>query len=165
MLLGGDECRRTQAGNNNAYCQDNDMSWFDWRRVEEHQDIVRFTRGMGALRRAHPILSREQFYKDADIRWCAPNGEVPRWDHPMAKSLACVIYEEERRAICLMFNAGAEAVEFNVPIPEVGARWHMAVDTSQDAPRDLFGPGEEPLWEGSTTYRLMPRASGILLAL
>ncbi len=165
MLLGGDECRRTQGGNNNAYCQDNDMSWFDWRRVEEHQDIVRFTRGMSALRRAHPILSREHFYTDAEIRWCAPSGEVPNWCHPMAKALACVIYEEERRAICLMFNAGAETVEFNVPTPELGARWHVAVDTSQDAPRDLFSPGEEPLWEGSTTYRLRPRASGILLAL
>jgi glycogen operon protein len=133
--------------------------------VEEHQDIVRFMRGMSALRRAHPILSREVFYTDADITWCGPSGEAPRWSHSMAKALACVIHEEKRRAICLMFNAGAETVEFNVPTPELGARWHVAVDTSQDAPRDLFSPGEEPLWEGSTTYGLRPRASGILLAL
>ena len=140
MLLGGDECRRTQAGNNNAYCQDNEMAWFDWSRVGEHHDIVRFTRGMSALRRAHPTLSREQFYSDAEIRWCAPSGGVPQWGHPMAKALACVIPEEERRAICLMFNAGSETVEFSVPAPAPGARWHVAADTSQEAPRESLCP-------------------------
>ena len=55
MLLGGDEFRRTQGGNNNAYCQDNDTSWYDWRRLEQHEDIFRFTRGLIAFRRTHPI--------------------------------------------------------------------------------------------------------------
>jgi len=69
MLLGGDEFRRTQGGNNNAYCQDNETSWYDWSCLEQHKDIYRFTRGMIAFRSVHPILSKEQFYTDADIHW------------------------------------------------------------------------------------------------
>ncbi len=74
MLLGGDEFRRTQGGNNNAYCQDNETSWHDWSRLDQHRDIFRFTRGMIAFRRAHPILSKEQFYTDAEIHWFGPQG-------------------------------------------------------------------------------------------
>ena len=61
LLLGGDEFRRTQGGNNNAYCQDNDTSWYDWSRLEQHEDIFRFTRGLIAFRRTHPILRYRAF--------------------------------------------------------------------------------------------------------
>ena len=77
MLLGGDEFRRTQGGNNNAYCQDNETSWYDWSYLEQHREIFRFTRGMIAFRRAHPILSKEQFYTDAEIHWFGPQGDCP----------------------------------------------------------------------------------------
>jgi glycogen operon protein len=72
MLLGGDESRRTQGGNNNAYCQDNETSWFDWTDFEQHQEIYRFACGMIAFRGAHPVLSKEQFYTDTEIRWLNP---------------------------------------------------------------------------------------------
>ena len=72
MLLGGDEFRRTQGGNNNAYCQDNETSWIDWACQEQHGEIYRFARGMIAFRRAHPALSEEQFYTDAEIHWFSP---------------------------------------------------------------------------------------------
>ena len=72
MLLGGDEARRTQGGNNNAYCQDNDTSWLDWAYLEQHQEIHRFACGMIAFRRAHLVLSKEQFYTDTEIRWLNP---------------------------------------------------------------------------------------------
>ena len=72
MLLGGDEFRRTQGGNNNAYCQDNETSWVDWTHLEQHQEIYRFAQGMMAFRRAHPILSKEQFYTDAEIHLVQP---------------------------------------------------------------------------------------------
>ncbi len=86
MLLGGDECRRTQGGNNNAYCQDNETSWYDWRRLEQHQDIFRFTRGLIAFRRAHPILSAERFYTDAEIQWFGPHGANREWIDPKAEA-------------------------------------------------------------------------------
>jgi glycogen operon protein len=164
MLLGGDEYRRTQGGNNNAYSQDNETSWHDWSCLEQHRDIFRFTRGMIAFRRAHPVLSKEQFYMDAEIHWFGPKGGLPDWSEPKAKQFACLIQEDEQRALCLMFNAGAEAVDFGLPPLLPGARWHLAVDTSREAPQDLFAAGEEPLWESLKTYRLRPRSGAILLA-
>ena len=85
MLLGGDEFRRTQRGNNNAYCQDNEVSWFDWSLLEKHKEIHRFTRKMIAFRRAHHVLRKETFYTDEDIKWFAPNGAAPDWNGPVAE--------------------------------------------------------------------------------
>ena len=165
MLLGGDEFRRTQGGNNNAYCQDNETSWLDWSCRERHRDIFRFTCGMIAFRRAHPILSMEQFYTDAEISWFGPQGASPDWADPKAKRFACLIHEDEQRALGLMFNAVTDAVDFVLPALPQGTRWHLAVDASREAPQDLFAAGEEPLWEDSRlTYHLNPRSSAILLA-
>jgi len=164
MLLGGDEFRRTQNGNNNPYCQDNETSWHDWSCLKKHREIFRFTRGMIAFRRAHPILSKEQFYTDDEIQWFGPQGGLPRWDDPKEKQLACLIHEDEQRALCLMFNAGADAVDFGLPPVLSGARWHLAVDTSREAPEDLFVAGVEPLWKDAQTYHLSARSSAILLA-
>jgi isoamylase len=164
MLLGGDEFRRAQGGNNNPYCQDNETSWYDWRYLEQHREIYRFTRGMIAFRRAHPILSTEQFYTDAEIHWFGPQGGLPNWADPKEKQFACLIHEDEQSGLYLMFNAGADAVDFGLPPVPPGARWHLAVDTSREAPQDLFAAGEEPLWEDPQTYHLSPRSSAILLA-
>jgi isoamylase len=163
MLLGGDEFRRTQSGNNNPYCQDNETSWHDWSCLEQHREIFRFTRGMIAFRRVHPILSKEQFYSDAGIHWFGPQGGLPNWADPKEKQFACLIHEDEQRALCLMFNAGADAVDFRLPPILPQARWHLTADTSREAPQDLFAAGEEPLWEDPQTYHLSPRSSAILL--
>jgi isoamylase len=164
MLLGGDEFCRTQGGNNNAYCQDNETSWYDWSYAEQHREIFRFTRGMIAFRRAHPILSKEQFYTDPEIRWFGRQEGSPNWADPKEKQFACLIHEDEQRAVCLMFNAGVDVVDFTLPPLLPGTRWHLAVDTSRQAPQDLFAADEEPLWEDPHTYRLSPRSSAILLA-
>jgi glycogen operon protein len=163
MLLGGDEFRRTQGGNNNAYCQDNETSWIDWTCLERHQEIHRFVRDMIAFRRAHPILSKKQFYAEAEIRWFGPQGELPNWTDPKEKQFACLIPEDDQRALYRMFNAGADAVDFGLPAAPPGARWRVAVDTSRQTPQDLSAAGEEPLCEDPTTYRLSPRSSAILL--
>ena len=81
---------------------------------------------MIAFRRAHPILSKEQFYTDAEIHWFGPQGGLPNWADPKAKQLACLIHEDERIALCLMFNADAEAVDFGLPPVLPGTRWHLA---------------------------------------
>ena len=163
MLLGGDELRRTQGGNNNAYCQDNETSWHDWSGLQRHKDIYRFARGMIAFRRAHPTLSEEHFYTDAEMRWFGSQGGLPNWTVPKEKQLACLIHEDEQRALYLMFNASTDAVSFSLPAVRPGARWHVAADTSREAPQDLFAAGEEPLWEDPRTYQLRPRSSAILL--
>jgi glycogen operon protein len=164
MLLGGDEIRRTQGGNNNAYCQDNETSWHDWNRLEQHKEIFRFARGMIAFRRAHPILSKEQFYSDHEIQWFGPHGGAPQWADPKAKQFACLIREDETRTLCLMFNPGADAVDLGLPPAPPGTGWHLAADTSRDAPRDLFDAGKEPLWDDQRIYHLGSRSSAILLA-
>ena len=164
MLLGGDEFRRTQGGNNNAYCQDNETSWYDWSCLDKHGGILAFTRGMIAFRRAHPILSKEQFYTDTEIQWFGPYGRSPNWSDPNAKQLACLIHEDQGNSLYLMFNAWTESVDFGLPALLPGTRWRLAVDTSGESQQDLFAPGTEPLWEDPRTYHLRPRSSAILLA-
>jgi glycogen operon protein len=164
MLLGGDEFRRTQGGNNNAYCQDNETSWYDWSLLEQHKEIFRFTCGMIAFRRSHPILSKEQFYTDVEIQWFGPQGGSPDWADPKEKQFACLVLEDNQSALYLMFNAGAEWVDFCLPHVLLGTLWHLAVDTSHEAPKDIFAEGEEPLLENPLTYRLSPQSSAILLA-
>src|SRR6185369_12432167 len=115
MLLGGDEFRRTQRGNNNAYCQDNGISWFDWRLLEEHREIHRFTRGMIAFRRAHPVLRKESFYTDADIKWFGANGATPDWSDQRQKSFACLVSGEPDPDLFLMFNADGRPIDFSIP--------------------------------------------------
>lgn len=163
MLLGGDEFRRTQRGNNNAYCQDNEVSWFDWNLLETHKDIHRFTRGMIAFRRAHPVLRREVFYSEADIKWFAPNGGVPHWTDERQKSFACLILGQAEPDLFLMFNADTRSVDFAIPSLPGGKTWRLAIDTSRSAPGDIFEAGKEPSMQGQITFRVEPRSSAILL--
>jgi isoamylase len=163
MLLGGDEFRRTQRGNNNAYCQDNEVSWFDWRRLEEHKEIHRFTRGMIAFRRAHPVLRKETFYTDADIKWFGANGATPDWADQRQKSFACLVSGEPDPDLFLMFNAHGRPVDFSIPALPPGKAWRLAVDTSRTAPDDLFDPGKEPLVQSGVAFRLEARSSAIFI--
>ena len=163
MLLGGDEFRRTQRGNNNAYCQDNEVSWFDWSLLEKHKEIQRFTRGMIAFRRAHPVLRKEIFYTDADIKWFAPNGAPPDWADQQQKSFACLILGQAEPDLFLLFNADTRSVDFSIPALPAGKIWRLAVDTSRTASDDLFDSGKEPSMQGQISFRLEPRSSAILL--
>ncbi len=163
MMLGGDEFRRTQRGNNNAYCQDNEVSWFDWNLLEKHNEIHRFTRGMIAFRRAHPVLRKEVFYADTDINWFASNGDAPNWMDQQQKSFACLIQGRKEPDLFLLFNAGTGSADFYLPALPAGKIWRLAVDTSRTAPEDLFDPGKEPSLRGQIGFQLKPRSSAILL--
>jgi len=163
MLLGGDEFRRTQRGNNNAYCQDNQVSWFDWSLLEKHKEIHRFTRGMIAFRRAHPVLRKEKFYTDEDIKWFAPDGATPHWADPWQKSFACLILGDTEPDLFLLFNADINSVGFYLPALPTGKIWRLAVDTSRTTPYDLFDPGKEPPVQGQNGFLLEPRSCAILL--
>jgi isoamylase len=164
MLLSGDEFRRTQGGNNNAYCQDNETSWMDWSQLEQHQEIYGFTQGMIAFRRAHPVLSKEQFYTDAEIHWFGVHGEMPNWPDPKEKHFACMIHEDKQRALCLLFNASDLAVDFRLPSLPTGIQWHLAVDTFCKTSHGMFATGKEELLKYPQTYLLNPRSSAILHA-
>ena len=163
MLLGGDEFRRSQRGNNNAYCQDNEVSWFDWSLLKKHSEIHRFTRGLIAFRRAHPVLRREHFYTDAEIKWFGADGANPHWADPWQKCFACLILGQSEPDLFLLFNADTKAVDFYLPSLPSGKTWRLAVNTSQTSPGDLFDPGDEPSVGGQARFRLEPRSSVILL--
>ncbi len=164
MLLGGDEFRRTQHGNNNAYCQDNEISWFDWTYLAQHDDIFRFARGMIAFRAAHPVLSEERFYTDAAIQWLGADGGLPNWFDPKERALGCRIQEDGQDSLCLLFNAGITEVSFRLPALPEEIHWYLAADTSLATPRDMSPPGEEPLLDDTESYRLEARSSVILFA-
>jgi isoamylase len=163
MLLGGDEFRRSQRGNNNAYCQDNQVSWFDWSLLERNKEIHRFTRGMIAFRRAHPVLRREVFYTDADIKWFGPGGATPDWADARQKSFACLISGDTEPDLFLMFNADSRSVDFSLPALSGIKIWRLAVDTGRIAPDDLYEAGKEPSMQGQVSFRVEARSSAILL--
>ena len=119
--------------------------------------------GTGKLLANAPLLGRK-FYADAEIQWLNPAGGLPDWFDPKEKKLACLIHEGEQGALYLMFNASTASIDFSLPLVLAGTRWHLAVDTSREAPQDLFAAGEEPLWESPQTYHLSPRSSAILPA-
>lgn len=164
MLLGGDEFRRSQRGNNNAYCQNNEVSWFDWSLLETHKEIHRFARGIIAFRRAHPVLRRDKFYTDEEIKWFAPNGSTPDWANPRQKSFACLVRELTDHDLFILFNADTESVDFSIPALPAGKFWRLAVDTSRTAPDDLFDSGKEPSLRGRTGFRLESRSSAIFIS-
>ena len=165
MLLGGDEFRRSQRGNNNAYCQDNEVSWFDWRLSHKHKEIFRFAKGMIALRRAHPVLRREKFYTAQDIQWFAPSGATLNWADQRQKSFACLIPGSGDPDLFLMFNADSKAFDFSIPALRAGKMsWRLSVDTSRAAPEDLFESGTGPLIPAEMSFPLEARSSVILLS-
>ncbi len=163
MLLGGDEFRRTQHGNNNAYCQDNETSWHDWRLLERHAGVHRFTRGMIAFRQANPVLSRTAYYRTDEVRWFDPDGREPDWSRPGERRLACRIDGDDSH-LYLAFNAGTDAAAFTLPASPNGTRWHLKADTFQPAPQDLLEDGSELPLEQQEAYRVESRSSVILLA-
>jgi isoamylase len=161
MLLGGDEFRRTQHGNNNAYCQDNETSWYDWTLLERHGQIHRFVKEVIALRQAHPVLSREQFYTRDDISWFGPGQRAPDWHDPQAKALACLIRDSAAEALFMMFNAGDEVAVFHTPPAPRPGHWRLAVDTSHD---ESVSEKIESLVDSLQPYALEPHSSAVLIA-
>jgi isoamylase len=161
MLLGGDEFRRTQQGNNNAYCQDNELSWYDWQLAQRHAGLQRFVSRLIALRRAHPVLSAESFYTDVDIRWFGIDGRAPEW-HGRENRIGCMILEDHgglSAALCLLFNAALHACRFVLPRPPAG-KWRLAVDTAQASPADIPDLGYEKEVAGEAI--LIGRSSVVL---
>lgn len=138
MLQGGDEFRRTQLGNNNAYCQDNELSWYDWRLAERNHELVRFTTALIAFRKCHGVLTNEEFYSSDDISWFDANGNPPDW-MSAERSLGCVLngaaFDDE--ALCLLFNAEPNDVVIHLPAAVAGRSWRLAVNTAALAPEDV----------------------------
>ena len=164
MLLAGDEARRTQRGNNNAYCQDDETSWVDWSLGERHRELVRFAGQLFAFRRVHAVLRREAFYSDQDIQWFDPGGRSPDWLDPSQKSLACWVHGQEGPDLYLMFNAATDPASFVLPELAHSERWRLAIDTAQPALADFDAAEREACVVNGTLCAVGSRSSAILVA-
>jgi glycogen operon protein len=177
MILGGDEGFRTQRGNNNAYCQDNGISWIDWSDLEANADLFDFTRKAIALTRRCPILQRRKFFSgrdlDADdvpdIRWFAPGGGPVPWDDPELRTLCCQYDGSEEPSdmgdyrLLLVLNADWSLQHVRLPDLPPGSRWRRVVDTSLPAGEDFMDPGREVVLDPQDHYLVNPRSTVLLL--
>ena len=161
MLLGGDEFRRTQSGNNNAYCQDNAISWYDWSLVERNAKLVRFVQRLIAFRNAHPVLRAETFYTDADVAWLGAKGGTPDWHGPDNR-LGCLV-RGSHASLCLLFNAAHGPCRFVLPAPPAEP-WCVAIDTSKTAPGDAPDFGGEPSLGAVPEIGLKARTTMVLVS-
>ena len=163
MMVSGDEILRTQKGNNNAYCQDTDVSWFDWRLVEKNSDMLRFVKGLIQFRRAQPTVRRKHYLTGQpvegraipDVSWFSPQGNPLDWNQ---HDLAMVAYiaapsrgedpEAIGRDIILMFNSTGQDREYHLPSVGRGIAWNLFVDTAAESPEDIHpeldGPAPSP---------------------
>jgi glycogen operon protein len=169
MLLHGDELGRTQGGNNNGYCQDNDLSWIQWVLDSDDQKLLTFTQSLVKLRREHPVFRRRRFFAGSadhggesdlgDIAWFTPEAEhmdEDAWRNGLAKSLmvflnGSAIPGPDPRgnpvlddSFLVMFNAYSEALSFTLPDEEYGSEWIPVVDT---AAQDLESHALDPSWQ------------------
>jgi glycogen operon protein len=159
MLLAGDEMGRTQRGNNNAYCQDNEVSWLDWSLADDELDLLAFTEILAGLRRDHPVFRRRRFFRgrrtpdDAtgDIVWLTPSGQEMTqedWAAGYAQSLAALlngeaISEPDPRGerivdtkFLLLFNAHSDPLTFTLPEASLASGWEVVIDTRTAEARD-----------------------------
>ncbi len=153
MLLAGDEMGRSQRGNNNAYCQDNEISWLDWSLADAERDLLRFTEVLAGLRRDHPVFRRRRFFRGrqdpdeeiSDIVWLTPAGQEMTqedWQADYAQSLAAflngeAISEPDPRGgrivdakFLLLFNSHRDPITFTLPEASLATGWEVVIDTS-----------------------------------
>lgn len=166
MMLGGDEFRRTQQGNNNAYCQDNEISWVDWAKREEYAGLTRFVRQLIRFRRQVAPFTRNEYYTDAEVQWLDCRSRTPDWDDSDGRCLTMMIpsMEEGDPDILLVFNAGGNGREFTLPSTPSGGEWYRKVDTSLPSPEDILPAGGEVHLEDQSVYSLDPHSSAVLIA-
>ncbi|MEV0147217.1 MULTISPECIES: glycogen debranching protein GlgX [unclassified Nonomuraea] len=157
MLSHGDELGRTQRGNNNGYCQDNELTWVDWSDVRENWLLLEFTQSLAALRKKHPVFRRRRFFYGrpvrglSDIAWLTPAGDEMTdadWNVGYARSLAVflngdAITEPDRRgrpirddSFLLLFNAHHDTIKFTIP-KDYGEMWQTEIDTAMPISLDI----------------------------
>jgi glycogen operon protein len=170
MLLMGDEVRRSQDGNNNGYCQDNETSWFDWGSVEKHADIHRFAKKMIALRMNRDLsgkrheMTLSELLRKQPIEWHGVNLNAPDWGYDSHTVAATVQLLGYRLLLHLIINAYWEPLDFELP-PRGAAQglWRRCIDTYLNPPEDICDLADALQLEGSS-YRVQPRSVVLLLA-
>jgi len=168
MILMGDEVRRTQHGNNNAYCHDNELNWFDWALVDKHADVHRFVTLLNERRLLRSVeherqrLTLAQLIQQANKSWHGVKLGQPDWS---AQSHSVALHVEMKREgylIYVILNAYWEPLEFELSARN-GGPWHRWIDTGLDAPLDIVSWAAAPVMSGSS-YRAQPRSVVVLFS-
>jgi glycogen operon protein len=173
MVLSGDECRRTQRGNNNAYCQDNETSWFDWTLVDQNADLLRFAQQLMQFRRSEPTVRRTRFLSGGqqragllpDVSWFTPEGEALDWDED-DQSLVCLlgaapIEEDDETAgrhVLILMHGGHLPREFVIPRSARRIHWQRLLDTSLASPDDIAADLSGPTLQVRSTQTMIDRS-------
>jgi glycogen operon protein len=168
MITMGDEMRRTQHGNNNAYCQDNEISWLDWTLFEKHADVHRFFKLLVARRLMRDVeherrrVSLNQFLREATKAWHGVKLKQPDWSYHSHSLALGGELRRERLRLYLVLNAYWEALEFELPRVSK-APWRRWIDTALDSPMDISEwQLAAPVQDGS--YRVEPRSAVVLIS-
>ncbi|MCJ7700066.1 MAG: glycogen debranching protein GlgX [Anaerolineales bacterium] len=164
MHLMGDEVRRTQLGNNNAYCQDNEISWFNWDAVQEQKDILRFVKKMIQFYHCHTLFHTKTFWTLAggpDIIWHGVRIGEPDWGRDSHSLAFELVHPERKEHLYVMLNAYWKPLDFELPAGAEGVRWFRVIDTNRESPDD-FPDSPVPLPDGQASYRLQPRSVVLL---
>ncbi len=170
MILAGDEIRRTQMGNNNAYCQDNEISWMDWNLVDRNRQVLRFWKRMIEFRKSHTSLRSRYFFRGQlnerglpDVEWHGCHLNSPGWSDPDARALGMTLagfHGEED--IHVMMNMHWDMQDFELP-SLADRRWFRLVSTADSAPNDIADPGTEKPFDGEI-YSVEGRSIVILVS-
>ena len=171
MLLGGDEMRRTQNGNNNAYCQDNELAWFNWNLAQKNEGLVNYTSRLIRLRLDHPVFRRISFFRNdyekgaiPEVSWYDVNAKVPDWEKTgkfLAFRLNGLGLDND---FYIATNMDIYDLTITLPALSGNKKWYRVADTSFDAPEDILESGkEEPLQE-QLRYVLISGCSVILMS-
>ena len=155
MFLAGDELLNSQNGNNNGYCQDNELTWIDWELANKNADMLRFVQQMIALRKRHASIMRRRFLTGEvvegreikDITWHGAKLDTPLWDDPETRLLAFTLagVKEDEADLHIVVNMSDKKT--TVELPKIkGKRWCLALDTSQNSPKDIIRrPNQKPI--------------------
>jgi glycogen operon protein len=167
MVLMGDEVWRTQKGNNNVYCQDNELGWFDWSLVEKHADILRFATLLIERRRLRATeyekqgLTLNQMLRKAKCSWHGVKLNQPDWSAQSRSIAFTAELQGEKMLLHLILNAYWEPLEFELPPLEARGMWRRWIDTALESPQDIVPWQTSPSIYGFT-YRAEPHSVVVL---
>ncbi|HNW93940.1 MAG TPA: glycogen debranching protein GlgX, partial [bacterium] len=175
MLLGGDEFFRTQRGNNNTYCQDNDLSWFNWHLLEKNREIWQFCKRAIDFRQHYSVFQRRKFLEGlgndtiADITWYAADGTMPDWRD---RELRTICFEFDGREaehaprnyhLYFIYNADWRPMPCKLPCLADGKKWFRVIDTARPYGQDFLEHGREEFLQPNCAYAAPPRSVVMLL--
>jgi isoamylase len=175
MILMGDEIGRTQSGNNNTYCHDNELNWLDWRLLDSNAHLFRFTQKCISFRHSHPVLRGREHLRGQDflgsgypdISWHGTRAWEPDWSGNALAFLLCGRYARGGSTsddfIYVAMNMHWETLPFELPGLPVGLKWHVFANTSVPSPEDVHDPGQEPLLTEQQCFLVGARSVAILV--